>query len=50
MLHITDCVGLHEGQRKMLIRTTDTDVVVLAVAISGEVHVDEFRIIFGTGM
>ena len=46
MLHIADCV--HEDLNNIVIRTIDTDVVVLVVAMLGELSIDELWIAFGT--
>ena len=46
-LHVADAV--HEGLEKVTIRTVDTDVVVLAVAIVTQLPIRELWISFGTG-
>ncbi len=47
MLHVADCVK--QGYKKITIRTTDTDVVVLAVSVQCHLDLDELWIAFGTG-
>ena len=46
-LHLADAV--HEGFHKLLLRTVDSDVVVLCVAVVAKVDVRELWIAFGTG-
>ena len=46
-LHLADAV--HEGFHKILLRTVDSDVVVLCVAVVAKVDVRELWIAFGTG-
>ena len=36
-------------QKKMIIRTADTDVVVLAISVVEEIKVEELWVAFGTG-
>ena len=38
-----------ECHKKIIIRTADTDVVVLAISVVEEIKVEELRIAFGTG-
>ena len=47
MVHVADAAA--SGYSSILIRTVDTDVVALAVAVFGEVEVSELWIMFGTG-
>ena len=47
MLHITDAA--ERGFNKILVRTVDTDVVVLAVATVQEIGIIEIWVAFGTG-
>lgn len=47
MIHVADCVA--QGYTKVTIRTVDTDVVVLAVAVVNPLHIEELWIAFGTG-
>ena len=47
MLHITDAA--EGGFNKILVRTVDTDVVVLAVATVQELGMIEIWVAFGTG-
>ena len=48
MVHLADVV--HKGYSKIKIRTVDTDVVVIAVAVGSELSEDtEVWIAFGTG-
>ena len=47
MLHIADAA--EPGFSKILVRTVDTDVVVLAVATEQELGMSEIWISFGTG-
>ena len=47
LLHVADAV--QEGLRKVCIRTVDTDVVVLAIAMFERINPEEFWIAFGTG-
>ncbi len=47
MVHIADCVK--QGSEKIAIRTTDTDVVVLAVSVLCQIELDELWLSFGTG-
>ena len=46
-VHMMDAI--EEGQSKFLIRTVDSDVVVLAVAMMQKVKVEEIWVAFGTG-
>ena len=46
-LHVADAIS--NGFRKVLIRTTDTDVVVLAISVVQQVDVEELWIWFGVG-
>ena len=45
-LHIADAVK--QGAKSVLIRTVDSDVVVLAVSAASKLNVDKLRIVFGT--
>ncbi len=47
MVHIADAVA--RGFSKILVRTVDTDVVVLAIATVQEIGMIEIWIAFGTG-
>ena len=47
LLHVADAA--HQGFNKIMIRTVDTDVVVLAVAVYHHIGVEELWISFGTG-
>ncbi len=47
MVHLADCVS--RGHSKITIRTTDTDVVVLAVSSMCHLNIEELWIAFGTG-
>ena len=47
MVHVADAAA--SGYSSIPIRTVDTDVVALAVAVFGEVEVSELWIMFGTG-
>jgi hypothetical protein len=47
LLHAADAV--QKGLKKVMIRTVDTDVVVLAVAVCHQIEVEELWICFGTG-
>jgi hypothetical protein len=47
LLHAADAVK--EGYKKLLVRTVDTDVVVVAVATLSSIHPDELWLAFGTG-
>ena len=47
MLHLADAYS--EGFRKFLLRTVDTDVVVLSVAAAAKLKIQELWIAFGTG-
>ena len=46
LLHVADAV--QKGFRKVCVRTVDTDVVVLAIAMFDRISSDEFWIAFGT--
>ena len=46
MVHLADAVN--KGYRKILIRTVDTDVVVLAVAATSKLEIEELWVAFGT--
>ena len=46
-LHVRDATN--QGCRKAMIRTVDSDVVVLAVAAVRQLNIDELWIAFGTG-
>ena len=46
-MHMID--GVADGNSEFLIRTIDTDVVVLAVAMSKKISIEELWIAFGTG-
>ena len=47
ILHLADAVK--EGFRKILVRTVDTDVVVLAVAGAAKLNIEELWVAFGAG-
>ena len=47
ILHLADAV--YQGFQKILLRTVDTDVVILAVAAVAKIEVQEVWIAFGTG-
>ncbi|KAK4329207.1 hypothetical protein Pmani_000435 [Petrolisthes manimaculis] len=47
LLHVQDAVI--QGYTKVSIRTVDTDVVVLAVAVAEHLVIDELWVAFGTG-
>lgn len=47
ILHLADAVN--EGFQKILLRTVDTDVVVLAVAATAKIDIQELWVAFGTG-
>ena len=47
MIHVANCVS--QGHQKVAIRTTDTDVVVLAVSVVHSLELTELWIAFGTG-
>lgn len=47
MLHLADAV--YCGYRKILIRTVDTDVVVLAISVFENLALEEVFIAFGVG-
>ena len=47
LLHVADAV--HKGCRKAYVRTVDTDVVVLAIAMFNQINPDELWMAFGTG-
>ena len=47
MLHLADAV--HDGFQKILLRTVDTDVVVLAMAATTKLKIKELWVAFGTG-
>ena len=46
-VHLYDCVM--QGYRKLLIRTVDTDVVVLAISVFGRVDMLELWVAYGVG-
>ena len=46
IVHLADAVN--KGYKKILVRTVDTDVVVLAVAAAAKVDIEELWIAFGT--
>ena len=46
-LHVADAVK--KGYRKLLVRTVDTDVVVVVIATLNRTKPDEFSVAFGTG-
>ena len=46
-IHLADCI--QKGHSNVMIRTVDTDVVVLAISAIGKVSVSELWIAFGTG-
>ena len=46
-LHVADAVK--KGYRKLLVRTVDTDVVLVAIATLNITKPDEFWVAFGTG-
>ena len=45
-LHAADCVK--QGQKKILIQTADTDVVVIATSVVEKIKVEELWVAFGT--
>ena len=47
LLHAADCA--RQGLKKVLIRTVDTDVVVIAVSVFSRLNLDELWIAFGVG-
>lgn len=47
ILHLADAVN--QGSKKVLLRTVDTDVVVLAVAAAVQINIQELWVAFGTG-
>ena len=47
ILHLTDAVS--KGFQKILLRTVDTDVVVLSVAAAAKFDIQELWVAFGTG-
>ena len=47
LLHAADAVK--KGHRKLCVRTVDTDVVVIAIAMFNQINPDELRLAFGTG-
>ena len=47
ILHLQDAVNV--GYNKVILRTVDTDVVVLAVAATVEIDIQELWVAFGTG-
>lgn len=47
LLHVQDCA--HDGHTAVLIRTVDTDVVVLAIATVSKMPIKELWVAFGTG-
>ena len=47
MVHVADIS--YQGLKKIMLRTVDTDVLVLAVAIYPQIAVDELWIAFGAG-
>jgi len=47
MVHVPDVVG--NGHKSIMIRTADTDVVVLAVAAVVTLHLKELWVSYGTG-
>ena len=47
ILHLQDAVNL--GYKKVILRTVDTDLVVLAVTATVEINIQELRVAFGTG-
>ena len=46
LLHAADAV--QKGYRKLCLRTVDTDVVVLAIAMFHQINPDELWLAFGT--
>ena len=46
-LHVADAVK--KGYRKLLVRTVDTDIVVVAIATLNRTKPDELWVAFGTG-
>lgn len=40
---------MHASQKRVLVRTTDTDVVILAISVVHTLDVEELWIVFGTG-
>ena len=47
ILHMADAVN--DGYQKVLLRTVDTDVVVLAVMAAAKIDIQELWVAFGTG-
>ena len=47
MLHVADSV--RNGLKKIMVRSVDTDVVVIAISIIHKVDVSELWLAFGTG-
>ncbi|KAG0721106.1 hypothetical protein GWK47_047115 [Chionoecetes opilio] len=47
MIHLADAV--RDGFQKILLRTVDTDIVVLAVAATTKLKIQELWVAFGTG-
>ena len=47
LLHLEDAV--HQRQRKVSIRTVDTDVVVLAITAAQHLYISELWVAFGVG-
>ena len=47
LLHVRDAVK--QGYTKVLFRTVDTDVVILAVTAAGHLDIDELWVAFATG-
>ena len=47
ILHLADAA--YQGFQKILLRTVDTDVVILAVAAVAKIEVQEVWVAFGTG-
>ena len=47
MLHVLDASIC--GHQRIIVRTNDTDVVVLAVSIANTIEANELSVLFGTG-
>ncbi len=47
LLHVQDAA--RQGYSKVLIRTVDTDVIVLAVTAAGRLGIEDLWVAFGTG-
>ena len=47
LLHVVDCAK--HGYRRVMLRTVDTDVIVIAIGMYQQMNVTELWIEFGTG-